>query len=147
MGLPTLPTLFEIIATGIVLVICVVTDVRKSVIWPWLCGLLVLVASFEPNKDFGMSILTAALGFVPMFIVAVLGKGGGGGDALLIGALGYTLPFIFSLYMYLAASLYYVFILSVVIIVTKNKDKLLPYAPFVFAGWLTILILYMTGAF
>ena len=68
-----MPTLFEIIATGIVLVICVVTDIRKNIIYPWLCGLLVLVASFEPNKDFGMSILTAAIGFVPMFIIAVLG--------------------------------------------------------------------------
>jgi len=141
-----MPTLFEIIATGIVLVICVVTDIRKNIIFPWLCGLLVLVASFEPNKDFGMSILTAAIGFIPMFIIAVLGKGGGG-DSLLMGALGYTLPFIFSLYMYLVASLYYVLVLSAVVIKTKDKKKQLPYAPFVFASWLTVLILYMTGAF
>lgn len=141
-----MPTLFEIIATGVVLVICVITDIRKNIIWPWLCILLVVVASFEPNKDFGMSALTAAIGFLPMFVIAVIGKGGGG-DALLMGALGYTLPFIFSLYMYLASSMYYVIVLSVVVIKTKDSKKQLPYAPFVFAGWLTMLILYMTGAF
>ena len=80
----------KLIGTGLFLLLILMTISRKRVIWPRLCLLLVIVASFEPGMDYGVRLLSAATGFVPLFIVT-----GSWTEALLPGALGYVLPFRF----------------------------------------------------
>lgn len=140
------PTLFALIASGITLAFNLYLDLKKGEISPWACAVLFVVASFEPCKDYAMSFLSAAIGFLPMFIVAVIGHGGAG-DALLIGSLCYTLPLVFSVYMCLFASLSYVFALIPMIIKSKDSKKRLPYVPFICIGWLIILTFYLAGGF
>jgi Flp pilus assembly protein protease CpaA len=144
MNITFTPSLYSLIASGIALVICLVTDLKSKTICPWVCLALIVAASFEPHKDYVTSIIVALIGFLPMVLAAKFGNGGGG-DALLIGALGYTLPSLFSLYMFLLASFFYVVVLAVVVIATKDRKKQLPYVPFVFAAWLVLLVFHLTG--
>ena len=138
------PTVYALIASGAALVICLFTDLKNRSINPWICLALVVAASFEPGKDYAMSIISALIGFLPMVLAAKLGNGGGG-DALLLGALGYTLPFLFSLYLFLFSSFLYLIVLAAAIIKTKDRKKRLPYVPFVFAAWIIMVAFNFTG--
>ena len=138
------PSVYALITSGVTLAICLFTDIKKQLISPWVCLALVIAASFEPGKDYGMSIVSALIGFLPMLLAAKFGNGGGG-DALLLGALGYTLPFLFSLYLFLLSSFLYMIVLAAVVIKTKDRKKQLPYVPFVFTAWIVLVVFHFTG--
>ena len=139
-----MPSLYEIIIVSIALLICTITDIRTRQINPWVCVALIVAAAFEPNKDYVNSLITALIGFIPLFIVARVGNGGDG-DALLFGAIGFTVPFTFALYLFFLTSFLYVIVLTGVVIKTKDKKKQLPYVPFISAAWVLLLIMYSTG--
>lgn len=136
------PSVFALAATGTALLICLITDLKKKEISPWVCAALVVVTSFDPGKDYVLSIVSALIGFLPLYISALIGHGGGG-DALLSGALGYALQIMFALYTFLFASVLYALVLAVVVIITKEKKKQLPYVPFLTAGWAITLLIYV----
>ena len=144
----TLPTLYELIITGITLLICTITDIKKREINLWACFGLMIAAAIEPNKDFSMSFVSAALGFIPLFVIARFGQGGDG-DALLMGALGFTLPLLYFLYLYFVTSILYAVVLGAIIIIKKEnrKKKVLLYAPFVTGAWIIMVILLATGVY
>ena len=130
--------IFALIITGLTLILCIFTDNKKARVWPLLCGILFILASFEPGKDVGLSVLSAIFGYAPTFIVSSREEYGWL-DAFLLGALGYALPFMFSIYFFLASSLYYMIGLCVM------ETQEFPFIPFICAGWLTTLIIYLLG--
>lgn len=140
-----MPSVYALIISGLALAITSITDIRKREICPWVCLALIVLASFDPGKNFGLSILTSFICFLPLFISARIGNGGDG-DALLMGAVGYATPFLYGVYTMLFASILYVIVLAAVELYKKKRRMQLPYAPFCFAGWLVVLIFYLTGA-
>jgi len=138
MGLDLNVSLYSIIIVTIVLIASTITDLKKRVIEPWLCLALVLAAFIDQPKDYAMSLLGLAVGFIPFFLMAIAGNGGGG-DALLAGAVGWSTHLYLAAYTLLGATFLYAFVLLIVVIVTKDKKKQLPFAPFMLSGWLLSL--------
>lgn len=139
-----IPTTYELVITGAAILVCTVTDIHSWKISPWVCLALVIAAAFEPGKDYVMSVIGTFIGFAPLFIVARFGKGGDG-DSLLNGAIGFTLPLMYMLYMFLVTSVLYAVVLAGVVIRTRNMEKQLPFVPFLMAGWIVMLVLFLTG--
>ena len=144
MNLVFAPSVYALIISGIALTVCLISDIRSRTIYPIVCFALFAAASFESGKDYANSVIIALLGFLPMLAAAKFGNGGGG-DALLIAALGYTLPSLFSLYLYLFSSLFYLIVLIIAIRRTGDRKKQLPYVPFVFAAWVVLVLFFLTG--
>ncbi len=141
-----MPTAYELVITGIAILICTITDIRNGTIFPLVCLALVIAAAFEPGKDYALSLISAGISFSILFIIARFGKGGDG-DALLNGAVGFTLPLMYMLYVFLIASVAYALVLGFFILRTHNREMQLPYAPFILVGWIVTLILFLTGVF
>lgn len=140
----SIPSVYALIISGLTLAISSVTDIKKREICPWVSLALVVLASFDQGKNFGLSILTALICFLPLFFSARFGNGGDG-DALLMGAVGYATPFLFGVYTLLFASILYVIVLAAVELYKKKRRMQLPYAPFCFGGWMIVLIMFLTG--
>lgn len=139
-----MPTLYELIIVSIVLIICTITDIRTMTIPPWLCLVLIAVAAFEPGRDYANSLISALAGFIPLFILARIGNGGDG-DALMFGAIGFTVPLVFALYLFLFTSILYTIVLGGVVIKTRDRKKQLPFVPFILAAWTILHVLHYTG--
>ena len=136
----TIPPLYPLLLSFAAIITCVITDLRWRKIHPLICLIFALLSILDPQKNYLTACGGAFLGFSPLFIMALFGSGGGG-DALLAGALGFILPFRFSAYMFLMAFLLYIVILAFLVWKRKNRKLQLPYAPFLGAGWLTVLII------
>ncbi len=136
----SIPPLYPLLLSLAVIIACIVTDLKCRQISPLICLLFVLLSLFAPQKNYLFAFGGAFLGFFPLFIIALFGSGGGG-DALLAGTLGFILPFRFAAYLLLLASILYVLILAVLVWKKKNRKLQLPYAPFLGAGWLIVLII------
>ena len=135
----SIPPLYPLILSFAAIVACIITDLKWRKIYPLICLFFALLSILDPQKNYLTACGSAFLGFFPLFIMALFGSGGGG-DALLAGALGFILPFRFSAYMFLTASLLYIVVLAFLVWKKKNRKLQLPYAPFLGAGWLTVLI-------
>ena len=136
----SIPPLYPLLLSLAVIIACIVTDLKCRQISPLICLLFVLLSLLDPQKNYLFAFGGAFLGFFPLFIIALFGSGGGG-DALLAGTLGFILPFRFAAYLLLLASILYVLILAVLVWKKKNRKLQLPYAPFLGAGWLIMLII------
>lgn len=162
------PTLYELIICGIALVILTKQDMQYSlysilyklytlfslkfllrsfcgplkdgrISSPIVCLVLALAAVIEPDKDFFQRLYGVALGFIPLFLVARFG-GGGDGDALVCGTIGFVMPLRFTAYFLLFTSTVYVIVLAIVKVITKNKTKQLVYMPFVSLGFVAAIV-------
>ena len=140
------PTLYELIICGIAIAIMTVEDIREGKISPPICLILVILAAFEPAKDYLAGLYGALIGFIPLFLCARFG-GGGDGDALVAAAIGFTVPMRFEVYFLFTSSVVYVAVLAIAVLRTKNKYKQYPYLPFMAIGFVITVIytIFTTG--
>lgn len=138
MSLPQI-SIYELLTTGIILIICCISDIKRNEIMYTPCFIGVLLSLIFPQRNLMKSIGGALLGFLPLFITALLGNGGGG-DAIVAATLGFIYPLTNAAYIFLLASSAYVLILSVIVLVIKDKKKQIPYIPFLMGSWLIITI-------
>lgn len=134
------PTLYELIICGIALTVLTIQDIKDGKISsPIVCLVLAVAAVLEFDKDFLQRLYGAALGFIPLFLVARFG-GGGDGDALVCGTIGFVMPLRFTAYFLLFTSTAYVIVLAIVKIITKNQTKQLVYMPFASFGFVAGIV-------
>ena len=100
----SIPPLYPLILSFAAIVACIITDLKWRKIYPLICLFFALLSILDPQKNYLTACGSAFLGFFPLFIMALFGSGGGG-DALLAGALGFILPFRFAAYLLLLASI------------------------------------------
>lgn len=139
-----MPSTYEIIICLIALIICTITDIKSTTIYPVVPLLLVLAGLFTPNKDLQNNIYCALIGFVPLFVLNRFGNGGDG-DALLCGAIGFSMPIKFGISVFFLAYVLYAIVLLIAVIITKNKKMQLPYVPFITSSYIIILIMQVYG--
>lgn len=135
-----LPNVYSILIVSFVLIACTITDIKNKTIEPWLCGVLVVASCLDPSKDYKWSLIGLAVGFIPFFLLALVGHGGGG-DALLMGAIGWSVSIYCLADMMLYSTMLYALVLAVWVFITKDKKKQLPFAPFVLAAWVFLLMI------
>ena len=142
----SIPPLYPLLLSLAVLIVCIVTDLKCRQISPLVCLAFLLLSLFDSGRNYLASCGGAFLGFLPLFIAALFGSGGGG-DALLAGVLGFILPFRFAAYLLLTASFSYMLVLALAAWKTGNRKIQLPYAPFLGFGWLLVLMtaLFLDG--
>lgn len=133
-------SIYELLTTCIILTICTVSDIRRNEIVFIPCFMGILLSLFFPQKDLMSSIGSALLGFVPLFISALLGSGGGG-DSLVAASVGFIYPLTNAAYIFLLASAAYALILWITVLVSRNSKKQLPYIPFLSGSWVAITAL------
>lgn len=152
-----LPNLITIIVLTITLIICAYTDFTKVTISPIiLCSCLAIETGIRflvyRDHDWVNSLLGAIIGFGVFFVLAVASKGGGG-DALLMGTLGWCVGlYNFACVFVLTSGCYLLFFIGKAIIAktqhTSMKEILqaqYPYAPFVLFGWIIFLLIGIFG--
>lgn len=139
-----MPSTYEIIICLIALIICTITDIKSTTIYPLVPLLLILAGLFTPDKNFQNNIYCALIGFVPLFVLNRFGNGGDG-DALICGALGFSMPVKFGIRVFFLAYVLYAIILLIAVIITKNKKLQLPYVPFITSSYIIILLMYSLG--
>lgn len=142
----SIPPLYPLLLSLAVLIVCIVTDLKCRQISPLVCLAFLLLSLFDSRRNYLASCGGAFLGFLPLFIAALFGSGGGG-DALLASVLGFILPFRFAAYLLLTASFSYMLVLALAAWKAGNRKIQLPYAPFLGFGWLLVLItaLFLDG--
>ncbi len=133
-------SVYPLILSAVMLCICTITDLKFRRISPALCLIFLLLSCFSQDKNYLHSFGGLCLGFLPLFVAALAGNGGGG-DAVLAGALGFILPFRFAGCLFLTASFAYILMLLVMIRRTGNPKTRLPYAPFLAFGWFVALMI------
>ena len=139
-----MPTIYEIIISMIALIICTVTDIKSKSIIPLVPLLLIVAGLFTPNKDYLANFYCLLIGFLPIFLVNRFGNGGDG-DALVCGALGFSMPVNFGAKVFLLTGVLYFIVLLVVVIIKKDKKLQLPYMPFLTLSYIIVLVLHMSG--
>lgn len=130
-------TVYELLTAGIILVICTIADIRRNEIVFIPCFTGILISLFFPQKNLMSSIGGALLGFVPLFVSALLGSGGGG-DAIVAASVGFIYPLTDATYIFLLASAAYALVLGIAVLISKNNKKQLPYIPFLSGSWVAI---------
>lgn len=131
---------YPLILSAVSLCVCTVTDLKVRQISPVFCLIFLLLSCFSEDKNYLHSFAGLCLGFLPLFVTALAGNGGGG-DAVLAGTLGFILPFRFAACLFLAASFSYILVLFAAVRRTGNPKARLPYAPFLALGWFASLII------
>ena len=139
-----MPSVYEIIITIVALTICTVTDIKKREINPMIPVLLMAAGFLTPNKNYMENIICFLIGFAPIFLVNRVGNGGDG-DALMCGAMGFSMPLNFGAMVFLITCTLYVVVLLPAIILTKNKKLQLPYIPFLSFTYIIVLIIHISG--
>ena len=134
-----LPGVYSLILVTLFLVACTVTDIRNRTVSPPLCLCLVCLSLLEIPKDYLQSLYGFLIAFLPFFLVALFGSGGGG-DALMAGAVGWVCGPRLSAYTSFLSSAYYAVVLLLVVCLTRDRKKQLPFAPFLLAAWLTLVV-------
>lgn len=135
-------SLYALVITFCVLATSTITDLKMRVIEPFLCLALLLAAFLDQPKDYVQSLFGLLIGFVPFFIIALAGHGGGG-DALLAGAVGWTMHLYITAYTLLFSTALYAVVLIIAVLVTGDKKKQFPFAPFMLAGWIASLLILL----
>ena len=146
-----MPALTICIIITVLLIIQTLYDIKKGKLLVSATGMIALMSLhgiLSGTLPLSACLLGAAILFVIYFLAAVFGKGGGG-DALLLGALGAVLGFHTALYLVLFSSiclLIFAIIYFICAKIGKKKDgekERLPFAPFVLSGWIALIIYYI----
>lgn len=153
--------IFIVCIVSVVLAICTYTDIKTHTLFlPLILSLPVLTTFYWLVAWHPEMLLYALwgmiLGTLPYFILALAGKGGGG-DAILMGCIGFAIGILNIIYLIIFTSALYVLFLLGVIIARKANRKSLdspdqmsikkiryPYAPFVLSGWVVFMIFSIT---
>lgn len=139
-----MPSIYEIIITLVALVICTFTDIKKREINPLIPVLLIAAGFLTPNKNLVENIMCFMIGFAPIFLVNRVGNGGDG-DALMCGAMGFSMPLNFGAMVFLITCILYIVVLLPAVLITKNKKLQLPYIPFLLFTYIIVLIIHISG--
>lgn len=111
-----------------------------------LIDLIVRICTAGVTRDIFFSVITGVVIFFVFVIFALFAKGGGG-DAIMMGGVGFVLGLLDTLKVIAFAGVIYLCTALVVHIVKKKKLKYIsfPYAPFVLAGFVVLELICIGG--
>ena len=145
--------LYEIVMNVLLLtalIIAAIYDYNRRIIpifiFPVLFLFITLLSVLTGQFHFWDSLLGVYIGFISFLMMAVF-YGGGGGDIIMMSALGGILGSRDVMYLIFASGLIYVVFSLIVLTAFSMKGKCrdalkkqYPYAPFVLAGWILLML-------
>lgn len=144
---------YIITIVSIGLMLCAYTDIKKQkIILAVPICLVLLTAGYwlitKQNEVWLFAVVGAVTAGITYFIPALLGKGGGG-DVIMMAAIGFCIGIYQIVYLIIFTSVFYLCFLLIRLSkeIVENNDgaakdilkKRYPYIPFVLAGWMLLL--------